>query len=89
MEPRCRYDGATLHCFTRVEGSEITRVCNRATTDASLTLPGDRALQDALLVHGKIMNGGLLSVFDSIDYYEIERALSASNISGSRPRRRL
>jgi hypothetical protein len=56
-----------------VEGSEITRVWNRATTDASLTLPGDRALQDALLVHGQIINGGLLSALDSIDYYEIER----------------
>jgi hypothetical protein len=73
LKPRCRYDWPTLHCFLRVEGSEITRVWNRATTDASLTLPGDRALQDALLVHGQIMNGGLLSALDYIDYDEIER----------------
>jgi hypothetical protein len=56
-----------------VSESETTRVWNRATTTATPTRRGDRALKDALFVHGQVMNGGLLSALDYIDYDQIER----------------
>jgi hypothetical protein len=56
-----------------MEEGELTRVWNRATTDATPKRPGDQALHDALVVDGQIKNGGLLSALDYIDYDEIER----------------
>ena len=52
---------------------EATRVWNRATTDAVPMHEGDRALKSALFVHGQIMNGGLLSALDYIDYHDLRR----------------
>jgi Domain of unknown function (DUF4375) len=54
--------------------AEADAVWNRATTTAELTAPGDRALQALLLVHGQIMNGGLLSALDYIEPEAFERA---------------
>jgi hypothetical protein len=56
-----------------VDEAELTRIWNRATTEATPERPGDRALHDALRVHGQIMNGGLLSALDYIDYEDIGR----------------
>ena len=53
---------------------DADRIWNRACDPfAQLSATGDRALQAALLVHGQVMNGGLLSALDSIDYDQIER----------------
>ena len=52
---------------------DLTRIWNRATTDAAPNRPGDQALHAALRVDGQIMNGGLLSALDYIDYEDIER----------------
>jgi hypothetical protein len=53
---------------------DADRIWNRACDPfARLSTSGDRALQAALLVHGQVMNGGLLSALDYIDYDQIER----------------
>src|SRR5687768_11914103 len=65
-----------------MEGSELMRVWNRATTDATPKRPGDQALHDALFVHGQVMNGGLLSALDYIDYEEIERGAAGFEYFG-------
>jgi hypothetical protein len=65
-----------------VEESELTRVWNRATTDATPSRPGDQALHDALRVDGQIKNGGLLSALDYIDYEEIERGAAGFEYFG-------
>jgi hypothetical protein len=64
------------------EESELTRVWNRATTDAPPTRPGDQALHDALKVDGQIMNGGLLSALDYIDYDQIEQGAAGLEYLG-------
>jgi hypothetical protein len=48
-------------------------IWNRATTLRELTAPGDLALQALLIVHGMIMNGGLLHAFDSLEHDMYER----------------
>ena len=61
---------------------ELTRVWNRATTDATPKRPGDHALHDALVVDGQIKNGGLLSALDYVDYDEIERGAAGFEYFG-------
>lgn len=53
---------------------DATRVWNRATTGAAPTGPGDRALHDVFVVHGDVMNGGLLSALDHVEYDDLGRA---------------
>ena len=66
--------------LTEVEERDL--IWNRATTDAAPTRPGDQALHDALRVHGQIMNGGLLSALDYIDYEDIERGAAGFEYLG-------
>lgn len=56
-------------------GAEADAIWNRATTERSLTAPGDRALQAILILHGQIRNGGLLSSLDYIEREDFERAI--------------
>jgi hypothetical protein len=65
-----------------VADDELTRVWNRATTDEAPERPGDQALHHALHVHGQVMNGGLLSALDYIDYEEIERGAAGFEYFG-------
>jgi hypothetical protein len=68
--------------LTEEEG--LTRVWNRATTDATLTRRGDQALQNALAVDGQIKNGGLLSALDYIDHEAIEQGAAGFEYFGLR-----
>ena len=65
-----------------MEEANLTRIWNRATTDAAPERPGDQALHDALRVHGQIMNAGLLSALDYIDYEDIERGAAGFEYLG-------
>jgi hypothetical protein len=59
------------------------RIWNRACDPfAQLSASGDRALQAALLVHGQVMNGGLLSALEYIDYDQMERGADGFDYFG-------
>lgn len=57
------------------ELTDADRIWNRACyRDPSLSLPGDRALNDLLLAHGYTMNGGVLHAIECLSPSELAAA---------------